>query len=1028
MFIHLHYDSGEGWTSSDIGTGGTRTETFANLNPYTGVDAPNPSLKVNVTGNGQNPRQVELKVNSTQVALQTMDFFEYARINAPLTVADINSGTAIIQVVNRCLTPSDRIAIAQTELVYARQFNFGGADNFMFELPANAAGNYLEISGFNYGTVSPVLYDFTNGKRYVCDISSAPLVKVVLQPSATPRKMILVTQNPSFPIDVTLLQQRNFINYALPANQGNYLIISHPALTVGANATNPIDAYRSYRSSASGGSHNAKIYMIDQLIDQFAFGIKNNPESIRSFTRWARNTFSQPIKNILLIGKGVRYDAFRGSESSPDMDKLHFVPTFGVPASDILMAANPGLDEIPQVPIGRISAINGDEVATYLSKVVQYEQQQAFSSPLIGDKAWMKNVVHVVGASDANLQAILDVNMSKYKDIISDTFYGGKVHSFSKTSVDPVEQSNSIRLQNLFQEGIGVVTYFGHSSATTLEYNLDNPQSYNNAGKYPLFVLLGCNAGNFFTFNIGRLQAKETISEKYVLAQDRGGIASIASTSLGIVHYLDIHNTGTYNALSKTKYGSTLGEIMKESIIQVYNITTQNDFYARLQCEQTTLHGDPAIKLNSFAKPDYAIEAPLVKVSPSFISVAESSFKVDASFVNLGKAVSKTIVIELKRTYPDLTTQVIQRDTIPGIRFSDSLSYTIPIVATRDKGLNKITVSIDIDNEVDELYETNNSVTKEFFIYEDEARPISPYNYAIVNQQNIKLYASTANPFSTSRQYNMEIDTTELFNSAFKVTKTLNSTGGVLEFVPGITFTDSTVYYWRVAPVIGSQQPVWNSSSFIYLPNSDAGFNQSHYFQHTRSDKQRILLDPQTRQWIFDSTSHFIFAKNGVFGTATNQEGDLIVSPDGNPYIRSACVGFSLIFNVFDPRTFKAEINLTGRYGSALPCQPSRQWNYEYSYMTPASRKLAMDYMDSIPDGAFVVVRNILNNGQATGFINDWIADESINGAGKTLYHKLKSVGFNDIDSFHFTKIIYSYISKRKQWVYSGIRHNSGNV
>lgn len=994
------YDAGEGWTSSDIGTGVTRTETITNLIPYTAVGAPAATLKVNVTGNAQNPRQVEFKVGGTQVALQTIDFYDYARINVPVTVADISSGTAIIDVINRCFTGGDRIAIAQTELIYARQFNFGGADNFMFELPANAAGNYLEISGFNYGSANPVLYDFTNGKRYVCDISAAPLVKIVLEPSATSRKMILVTQTTPFPMEVTSMQQRNFINYALPANQGNYLIISHPALTIGSNSTNPIDAYRSYRSSVPGGSYTAKIYMIDQLTDQFALGIKNNPEAIRSFTRWARNTFSQPIKDILLIGKGVRYDAFRTNESSSDLDKLHFIPTFGVPASDILMAANPGLNQIPQVPIGRISAITGDEVATYLSKVVEYEQNQSFSSPLIGDKAWMKNIVQVVGASDANLQAILDVNMNKYKSIISDTFYGGNVHGFSKSSVDPVEQSNSTRLQNLFQEGIGIVTYFGHSSATTLEYNLDNPQNYNNQGKYPLFILLGCNAGNFFTYNLGRLQAKETISEKYVLAKDRGGIASIASTSLGIVHYLDIHNTESYDIISKIKYGNTLGEIMKESIAQVFNITTQNDPYARMQCEQTTLHGDPAIKLNSFTKPDYAIEAPLVKVSPSFISVADASFKVDASFINLGKAISKNIVIEVKRTYPDLTTQIIQRDTIPGIRFSDSLSYNIPIIATRDKGQNKITITVDADYEVDELYETNNSVTKEFFIYEDEARPVSPYNYAIINQQNIKLYASTANPFSTSRQYNMEIDTTELFNSSFKVTKTITSTGGLLEFTPGITFTDSTVYYWRVAPAAGSLPPVWNYASFIYLPNSDAGFNQSHYFQHTKSEKQRLLLDEQNRQWKFDSSSHFIFAKNGVFLTATNQEGDLIVSPDGDPYIRSACVGYSLIFNVFDPRTFIPEKNLTSKYGSAGVCNPSRQWNYEFSYMTPASRKLAMDYMDSIPNGALVVVRNILNSGQTTGFINEWISDESLNGAGKTLYHKLKSVGFNDLDLF----------------------------
>ena len=76
-----------------------------------------------------------------------------------------------------------------------------------------------------------------------------------------------------------------------------------------------------------------------------------------------------------------------------------------------------------------------------------------------------------------------------------------------------------------------------------------------------------------------------------------------------------------------------------------------------------------------------------------------------------------------------------------------------------------------------------------------------PYNFSIVNKSSIKLYASTANPMVPLRAYTMEMDTTELFNSSLKTTQTLNSVGGVLEFNSNIPFTDSTVYYWRVAPV-----------------------------------------------------------------------------------------------------------------------------------------------------------------------------------------------------------------------------------
>ena len=110
----------------------------------------------------------------------------------------------------------------------------------------------------------------------------------------------------------------------------------------------------------------------------------------------------------------------------------------------------------------------------------------------------------------------------------------------------------------------------------------------------------------------------------------------------------------------------------------------------------------------------------------------------------------------------------------------------MPIISTSDKGLNKITVTIDADNEVTELSENNNSITKEVFIYEDEATPVYPYNFAIVNVANQKLYASTANPFSAAKDYVMEIDTT-LFNSPFKITRTVNQLAALLEFDPGFS-------------------------------------------------------------------------------------------------------------------------------------------------------------------------------------------------------------------------------------------------
>lgn len=1017
------YDKGEGIAAGDLGTGATRTITYNNLQTFTGPGAPQPVLKVNASGNTLTPRTVEARVNSTLVGQQTMDFFDYIKASFNVDPALISGGTASIGIRNGGTTAGDRMAIATVELIYPRQFNFNGANAFLFGLPANPAGNYLEIANFNHGGTAPVLLDLTNGRRYVCDISNPALVRVFLQGSSSARNLLLVTQVSTYPQAVTSLQARNFINYAAAGNQGDFLIITHSALLNGSGGTTPVEDYRQYRSSAPGGSYTAKIYMIDQLIDQFAFGIKQHPLSVRNFIRWARANFSAPIKNVFIIGKGLNYQQNRLNEANANIDRLSFVPTFGQPASDNLFTCDPLTDGIPKVPIGRLSVINGDEVVVYLNKVKQYEQQLTVQSPLIRDKAWYKNVVQVVGASEPNLNNSLQSSMNRFKAIIQDTFYGANVHSFNKLSTASVEQTSATKLYSLFEEGIGLLTYFGHSSASTLEFNLDNPDAYNNNSKYPMFILLGCNAGNFYNFNLARLVSKETISEKFVLAEQRGSIATLASTHLGIVHYLDIYNTRMMYSASVPEYGHTIGEIMREAVAETFAITSQDDFYARFHTEQTTLHGDPALRLTAtFAKPDYVIEDQLVKVSPGFVSLAENSFRVDAKFMNIGKAIARNIVIQVSRTYPSGQTEIVRRDTIPGIRFIDSLSYQIPILATRDKGLNRITIKVEADEEVDELYETNNSITKDVFIFEDEIRPVFPYNYSIVGSPSIRFQASTANPQAILKQYRFELDTSRLFNSPQLRSITLSSVGGVLEFNPSVSYADNTVYYWRVAPVPQTGPFIWNSSSFLYISNHLPGYNQSHYFQHLDSRAQRMRLT-EGRSWQFDSLDQNIFIRNAIFPEGGTQQAEYTVSINGATYIGGGCNYNAIIFNVFEPNTMIPWQNSFtpggGLYGSlSQSCGPMRQYNFEFLYTDTLNRRRIMNFINNVvPDGYIVTARGNIPSGTPSppAFAQNWKSDTTFFGSGVSLYHTLANQGIPNVDTFNRPRTFIFLFVKNRQ-------------
>src|SRR6185436_6904325 len=224
-------------------------------------------------------------------------------------------------------------------------------------------------------------------------------------------------------------------------------------------------------------------------IDQFAFGIQKHPLSVRNFIRFAREKSPQPLQFVFLVGRGMTYNEYRLNQSDTLTEKLNLVPTFGNPASDNLLSSADLSIAVPATPIGRLSVINGMEIENYLEKIIEYETAQRVSPNTIAGRGWMKNVVHVTGASDPYLGIVLCNYMGVYKQMIEDTLFGANVSTFCKATAGSVEQINSQNISNLFNEGISILTYFGHSSSTTLEFNLDNPQAYSNQGKYPIFLV-----------------------------------------------------------------------------------------------------------------------------------------------------------------------------------------------------------------------------------------------------------------------------------------------------------------------------------------------------------------------------------------------------------------------------------------------------------------------------------------------------------------------------------------------------------
>ncbi|MBX2931034.1 MAG: T9SS type A sorting domain-containing protein [Chitinophagaceae bacterium] len=993
------YDRGEGYATRPIrplysSCGQVAFNIgFTDLKPY--LAGPSMTLKVNTVGSANNPRTILVQLNGDDVSNYQMDYYNYAKIvEIGIDVNKIASGSATIRHNNQSPIDCDEFRLLRDELIYPRTLDGNNKTSLEVYLPATASGHYLKFYNFNAGTNPPILYDITNGKRYIGDMSITDTIQFVTQPSSQKSNLVLVNEDVANALEITSLEQRNFINYGLAANQGNYIIISNP-LIYGTGADNYVEQYKQYRSSVQGGNYSAILVDINEITDQFAFGIKKHPLSIRNFLRYARANFDTIPKYVFIIGKGLNYIEYRNNENAADIEYQNLVPTWGHPASDNLLSAEDNSSAIPATPIGRLSAISATEVGDYLAKVKQYDSVQ--QAPLVNadDKLWMKNVLQVAGAGDANIADILTQYLTKYTTIIQDTAFGALVKNYNKLANPSGYAASVADFKNMYENGASLVTYFGHSSATNLDFNLSNPSAYNNQYRYPMFIVNGCDAGNFFIYEPQRLNLKTTISEKFVLEPQGGSIGYLATTGFGALNYLDSFTTAFYTALSTTYYNKPFGESVKQGLIDVLNITGNNDFFARYHAEQFILHGDPAIRLNGFDAPDFLLKPENITITPQRITVAKDSFYAEIKIYNVGRKVNDSIDFKLTRQFPDGSSVVAVAKKIAPISFSETITIALPIVSNRDKGTTILTAEIDYANSINEIDENNNTAIVTVEIGDDDIVPIYPYNFAIVNNANFKLAASTANPLDTLKTYIVEVDTTTFFNSPLKYTSSKASVGGVVEFDYGVTLNPNTTYYWRVSAQGSSY---WNTASFTYKNSPDIGFEQRHFYQHTESIYDGMSLDSSTRKLQYGHQLNNLFVTHSIYPYSGTEDQHFSIKVNGVGIIASACVGNSLLINVFDTLKFTPWENTTNPFGAATTCQETRKYNFEYEYIYSNTRNNAKQFLESVPDGTIIAVRMVYDG--ASVWANDWADDTLIYGANNTLYHFLKNQGL-PIDSFY---------------------------
>jgi hypothetical protein len=955
-----YYQEAEGWFDNVFGMGSFVNKDIPTSGVYSGTDAPNALVNTvsasasMASGLYNHHLQVGHGINFTLAIDTIFQDYQLNKLSFNLAPAQLGSQTTRIthRSINDLGVASDFQAVSSIEILYPHTMICDDDELFCFELSNvfNSSKAYIEMD-LN-GMANPRLFvdglDFSLEIGYT--IEGSFLRAIVPFNGQSQIKLCLISSSELATIQNVrpVTTTGFFTDYTSVPLDSAFVLISHPLLW--SAATN----YAAYRELQG---MNVLLVNIEELYMQYSAGIWKHPLAIRNFCEDLLQSWPSSPSHLFLAGKSIHEMKISGSPGARNNISdyaRNLVPTWGYPSSDLAITSGLGSSFLEaEIPIGRIAAESGSQLLEYMNKVVQHEQTLP--------EMWQKNVLHFGGGGNDSEQSLFAFFLNNYKNIVQDTCQGGKVYTFLKDTTDPVQINLSDSIQHLIEEGVVLMTFFGHASSTGFDQNIDSPQNYDNSGKYPLLIGNSCYTGNI------HLSPSESTSENFVLVPDRGVIGFIAKSDLGQPNYLNEFTFNFYKELFQTHYGSSIGQCMKYA---VQDFQGTNPESSRVNTALTfSLHGDPAVRMHPREKTDYMVEGPDIVFYPADVTAQVDSFVVKVAVSNPAKATNRPVGVELVRHYPTGADSSYIR-LLSHVYHRDTAYFTLPIDPINGVGLNTFDVFVDYPSDfVDELEDVSNNIVlnKQLQITSGDLIPVWPFEYAVVPNSEITLQASTAYTFENSRPYIFQVDTTDTYDSAWLQEVTIVQSGGIVEWNLPFTLENGRVYYWRCAADNPDENEIkWRESSFQYIVDKE-GWGQAHVFQLENNVLDGLEFDRENRRLNYDIGD--ISLKCEVYGNpqssfealGTRFQLDL----DVKDY--SGCGGTpALMVAVIDSVSLEPwETNFNGanpqnEFGNLMDCSYSRNRTEKYFiFRQNNSSELEgfEDMMQShVPDGAYLLI------------------------------------------------------------------------
>ena len=762
----------------------------------------------------------------------TFDYRATVNFNSTFSSSQLNQGNNVFRVFGLATAALfHRSLVDWIDIEYYRQ-NRAVNDSLLINIPDSVTQGVRNIKVTNVLSVDTAIVVY-KVIPLVKKITGFQLIgnELVFSDTVSGGDRYFVMKTSSLPKPV-FKYQKQFVNLPDPSRGADYIIITNKLLS------SSVQQYNQFINQ--NYSERTSVIYVDDIYDEFAFG-DNNAEAIKEFLITANQNWVAPAPTYLVLAGDANYDYKEKWNPAPSPRKKNLVPSYGFPVRDNWFTCWDTTNiNIPQMYVGRISANDNDEVINFLNK------HQNYLSRRFDD--YNKRFTFYSGGDPSNISELAQIkaaNDSLLNNIVRPSPVGGKGIHFYKTVSPPTnfgpytveEIRNAVDSSGLF------ISYIGHSGTRTWDNGITEVEDIKNifSDRHPLMSDFGCSTGKFAEPDV------DAFGELFVFQSENGqAIGYLGNSSLGYVS-TSLRYPGLFYKLLMVDTLTNISKAHFQGKINQMNLYGFNEVN-RVFNHCNLLFTDPIIKFATPVKSNFVLLNNSVNLNTTQLNDLNDSVLVSLDIKNWGRVNNDSLQLLVENRFAD------------SLIYSTSFKIPSPVLETTIQfyvitnallGQHSLTIKLDPDNLLEEIYEDDNEVNTEFTIYSTSLRALESELYYTSERDTVLLLNPTYETEAGVNDLIFSVADNESFNNAMEFNVDLAS---VFTKIPLNSLSNNQRYWYRAR--INSGQIAWSSNySFNNIDNNYDWFvNQSHRSSDIKL--KNVKFDSLLNNWKITETTN----------------------------------------------------------------------------------------------------------------------------------------------------------------------------